>query len=276
MGIGKDEACELLGVPACAPPEAIKKAYKRAALATHPDKNPDPQAKAKFQRVAEAYKCLTDPNYVAETTGISEEELRREMEEVYEEMYAQFKSMCAATGIPAPPPELARAMMLDGMLDSFDDDVSPELAGQMRNVMRDMADDCDLDGLPDDVLEALAATHLDDLDDLARAALCPGFYVEDPPKPPRRPRYTTNKRSPGTKNRDTNAAVVVGAKVRVRGATGTVKFVGPVHYAKGDWVGVALDLPDGKNNGTIKGTTYFSCSPKHGIMVRRQDCSLVR
>ena len=58
-----------------------KKAYRKLALKLHPDKNrDDPEATQKFQRIAEAHKCLTDPNYVADETGMSEEELKKEME----------------------------------------------------------------------------------------------------------------------------------------------------------------------------------------------------
>ena len=49
-----------------APEAEIRKKYKALALKTHPDKNKtDPDAKQKFQRVSEAYKCLTDPTYVS-------------------------------------------------------------------------------------------------------------------------------------------------------------------------------------------------------------------
>ncbi|KAJ1462197.1 CAP Gly-rich domain-containing protein [Pelagophyceae sp. CCMP2097] len=51
--------------------------------------------------------------------------------------------------------------------------------------------------------------------------------------------------------------------------------MGDVHYAKGEWIGVALDEPDGKNGGIIKGVQYFDCEPKHGIMVRRDECRAV-
>jgi kinesin family protein 13 len=33
-------------------------------------------------------------------------------------------------------------------------------------------------------------------------------------------------------------------------------------------VGVELDAPTGKNDGTVQGITYFTCRPKHGIFVR--------
>ena len=49
---------------------------------------------------------------------------------------------------------------------------------------------------------------------------------------------------------------------------GTIRFLGNVHYAKGDWVGVSLDNGGGKNNGTIKGQTYFECEDGCGIIVR--------
>ena len=45
--------------------------------------------------------------------------------------------------------------------------------------------------------------------------------------------------------------------------------------ASEEWVGIALDEPEGKNAGTIKGVSYFACDDKHGIMVRRTECKVV-
>jgi dynactin complex subunit len=36
----------------------------------------------------------------------------------------------------------------------------------------------------------------------------------------------------------------------------------------GVWVGVELDAPTGKNDGTVQGIQYFQSRPKHGIFVR--------
>ena len=33
-------------------------------------------------------------------------------------------------------------------------------------------------------------------------------------------------------------------------------------------VGVELDGPGGKNDGSVKGTQYFSCKDKHGVILR--------
>src|SRR4051794_41692904 len=52
----------LLGVARNASDSDIKRAYRRLARDLHPDVNPDPGAKERFQEVTRAYEALTDPD----------------------------------------------------------------------------------------------------------------------------------------------------------------------------------------------------------------------
>ncbi|XP_053523076.1 CAP-Gly domain-containing linker protein 4 [Artibeus jamaicensis] len=53
--------------------------------------------------------------------------------------------------------------------------------------------------------------------------------------------------------------LVVGQRV------GTVRFFGTTNFAPGCWYGIELEKPHGKNDGSVGGVQYFSCSPRYGI-----------
>ncbi len=59
--MAKRDYYEVLGVDRSADETAIKKAYRKAAIKYHPDKNPDDkEAEEKFKEAAEAYEVLSD------------------------------------------------------------------------------------------------------------------------------------------------------------------------------------------------------------------------
>uniref|UniRef100_A0AAG5DC42 Kinesin motor domain-containing protein n=1 Tax=Anopheles atroparvus TaxID=41427 RepID=A0AAG5DC42_ANOAO len=64
--------------------------------------------------------------------------------------------------------------------------------------------------------------------------------------------------------------IVVGESVLIRpyNTSGVISFIGATHFQGGTWIGVELDTPTGKNDGTVQGMQYFDCRPKHGIFVR--------
>ncbi|XP_078792401.1 dynactin subunit 1 isoform X5 [Oryzias latipes] len=69
----------------------------------------------------------------------------------------------------------------------------------------------------------------------------------------------------------------IGSVVEVtgKGQRGTVAYIGTTLFASGKWVGVILDEPKGKNDGTVQGKRYFTCEENHGIFVRQSQIQVV-
>ncbi len=100
---------------------------------------------------------------------------------------------------------------------------------------------------------------------------------------------TSNSNSTSTLNMTTDEAVSVSAsssilakqafadifefkvndRVWLNGAKpGTIAYVGTTGFKEGDWVGLILDTPEGKNNGTVDGRAYFVTEEKRGVFCR--------
>ena len=67
----------------------------------------------------------------------------------------------------------------------------------------------------------------------------------------------------------------LGDRVVLRSLAGTVRFIGETQFAAGIWIGVELDEPLGKNDGSVKGVRYFELSEgrkgrMYGIFSRRE------
>lgn len=62
---------------------------------------------------------------------------------------------------------------------------------------------------------------------------------------------------------------IVGDRVWVGGTKpGRIAFIGETQFGPGDWAGVVLDEPIGKNDGAVAGIRYFQCAPNKGIFSR--------
>ncbi|KAM4867496.1 CAP-Gly domain-containing linker protein 4 isoform 2-T4 [Thomomys bottae] len=70
----------------------------------------------------------------------------------------------------------------------------------------------------------------------------------------------------------TSLGLKLGDRVIIAGQKiGTLRFCGPTEFASGQWAGIELDEPEGKNNGSVGKVQYFKCAPKYGIMSSKKE-----
>ena len=73
---------------------------------------------------------------------------------------------------------------------------------------------------------------------------------------------------------DGNMDFQIGDRVWVNGnKPGQVQFVGGTQFAPGQWAGIVLDEPIGKNDGSVAGVRYFQCEDGRGIFTRPSKLS---
>ncbi|OWR42946.1 CAP-Gly domain-containing linker protein 1 [Danaus plexippus plexippus] len=62
---------------------------------------------------------------------------------------------------------------------------------------------------------------------------------------------------------------IIGERVWVGGTKpGLIAYIGETQFAPGEWAGIVLDDPIGKNDGSVAGVRYFQCPEKRGVFSR--------
>ncbi|KAF8644238.1 hypothetical protein AX16_008593 [Volvariella volvacea WC 439] len=60
----------------------------------------------------------------------------------------------------------------------------------------------------------------------------------------------------------------LGTRVTIPQGEGAVRFAGTTSFSAGKWVGIELDQPNGKNDGSVHGIRYFTCEMGYGVFIR--------
>ena len=55
---------------------------------------------------------------------------------------------------------------------------------------------------------------------------------------------------------------------RTQKQLGTIRYSGPTAFGEGDWVGLELQNPVGRTDGSVNGVTYFKCAANKGIFLK--------
>ncbi|KAF7732303.1 hypothetical protein EC973_005199 [Apophysomyces ossiformis] len=98
---------------------------------------------------------------------------------------------------------------------------------------------------------------------------------------PRKYRWSlgNSNTSDGSDEEELATMPVIGTKVELRHrplpTLGTIKFIGPVAFAKGTWFGIELESRLGNNDGSVDGNRYFQTETQRGVFVKMDDFKVI-
>ncbi|XP_054711865.1 restin homolog isoform X2 [Uloborus diversus] len=89
--------------------------------------------------------------------------------------------------------------------------------------------------------------------------------LNTPPPPIQRCLTPTRTPSPGSRLLREGDRVMVISSAGAQPKTGVLRYIGQTEFAAGEWAGIELDDPLGKNDGTVAGRRYFRCPANYGL-----------
>lgn len=94
------------------------------------------------------------------------------------------------------------------------------------------------------------------------------------PRPPAAAKAAAAADKSAASGGDGGESFQVGERVWVNGnKPGYIQFLGETQFAPGQWAGIVLDEPIGKNDGSVAGVRYFECEALRGIFTRPSKLS---
>lgn len=105
----------------------------------------------------------------------------------------------------------------------------------------------------------------------SRAPSAPGLVKrEGSASQIKRPASTGVKPRGASAGSSADEPLKIGDRVNITGTSknGVIQFIGETRFANGEWAGIVLDTPVGKNDGAVAGIRYFQCQPNHGVFVK--------
>ncbi|CAO3701141.1 hypothetical protein G6F70_007334 [Rhizopus microsporus] len=95
----------------------------------------------------------------------------------------------------------------------------------------------------------------------------------------RRPRWSIGSSDISDDDEADNNVLGIGDKIKLLNrplpTLGTIKYIGPVEFAEGPYIGVELESRLGKSDGSVDGVRYFYTDPQRALFVRPSDLEIL-